>query len=129
MIYQCFFSLHDCASKITISRVYSYIFSPSENFIHIGLAFVLNKFEYYRSDTLFETLIYWQTVQFLKVFIWYIHCVTCSLTFSFLVKLEYHAVRASSKWGWIKVLHTSLQRLTSKSQFFRYRDFSLELIF
>ena len=30
----------------TISRVYSYIFSQSENFTHIGWAFTLNIFEY-----------------------------------------------------------------------------------
>ena len=45
--------------KVIISHVYSYIFSQSENFIHIGWAFVLNKFEYCRGDTLFEPLIYW----------------------------------------------------------------------
>ena len=37
--------------KVTISCVYSYIFSGSENFIHIGWAFDLNKFEYCGGDT------------------------------------------------------------------------------
>ena len=55
--------------KKIISRVYSHIFSWSENFIHIGWALVLNKFEYWGCDTLFEPLIYWQPVQFVEMFI------------------------------------------------------------
>ena len=31
--------------KVTISRIYSYIFSWSENFVHIGWAFILSKLE------------------------------------------------------------------------------------
>ena len=57
--------------KKTIARVYSHIFSRSKNFIHIDWAFVLNKFEYCRRDTLLEPLIYWQPVQFVEMFILY----------------------------------------------------------
>ena len=55
--------------KKTILRAYSHIFRWSENFIHMGWAFVLNKFEYCRRDTLLEPLIYWQPVQFVEMFI------------------------------------------------------------
>ena len=41
-----------------LNLTYSYILSRSENFILIGSAFVLNKFEYCRGDTLFEPVIY-----------------------------------------------------------------------
>ena len=44
--------------KKTHSRVCSHIFSPSKNFIHICWAFVLNKFEDCRGDTLCESVIY-----------------------------------------------------------------------
>ena len=53
------FSKRMAELKVTISRAYSYSFIRSGNFIHIGWAFVLNKFEHCRGDTLFETLIYW----------------------------------------------------------------------
>ena len=45
--------------KKTFSCIYSHIFSWSENVIHIGWAFVLNKFEYCSGDKFYESLIYW----------------------------------------------------------------------